>query len=202
MSVAAPFSSATGDADSLVDLIVRIAGGDQTALESLYEITLGRVYAVAQRVLGHAADAEEAVADTYLQVWNQAGDYQRQRGEPMAWLQTLAWSRAMDISRRRRRRSLEVELHPDDDAAAYRGSEEPNAEQLAERWWAARQVRAAFAVLSEPQQCVLRLLFQEDLSQQEVADRTGWPLGTVKSHARRGLASLREAMQAGEDADD
>ena len=146
--------------------------------------------------------AEEAVADTYLQVWNQAADYQRQRGEPMAWLQTLAWSRAMDINRRRRRRSLEVELHPDDDAAAYRECEEPGAEQLAERWWAARQVRAAFAALSEPQQCVLRLLFHEDLSQQEVADRTGWPLGTVKSHARRGLASLREAMQAGEDADD
>ena len=178
------------------------AGGDQAALESLYELTLGRVYAVAQRVLGHAADAEEAVADTYLQVWNQAADYQRQRGEPMAWLQTLAWSRAMDINRRRRRRSLEVELHPDDDAAAYRECEEPGAEQLAERWWAARQVRAAFAALSEPQQCVLRLLFHEDLSQQEVADRTGWPLGTVKSHARRGLASLREAMQAGEDADD
>ena len=202
MSAAAPFPSATGEADSLADLIARIADGEQAALESLYELTTGRVFAVAQRVLGHAADAEEAVADTYLQVWNHACDYQRQRGEPMAWLQTLAWSRAMDLNRRRRRRSMEVELHPDDDAPAYRECEEPNAEQLAERWWAARQVRAAFAALSEPQQRVLRLLFQEDLSQQEVADRTGWPLGTVKSHARRGLASLREAMQAGEGADD
>ena len=185
------------EAAALAALLERIAQRDSDALSLLYGLTLGRVYAVAMRVLENPADAQETVGDVYLQVWSKAADYRADRGEPMAWLQTLAWSRAIDRRRRRQRQSLEVELHPEEAQDAYTECEEVSVEQAAERWWSARAVRRAFVDLSEPQQVVLRLLFEDDMSQQEVAEKTGWPLGTVKSHSRRGLAVLREALLRG-----
>lgn len=185
------------DAAQLAALLERISQRDSDALSQLYQLTLGRIYAVAMRVLENPADAQETVGDVYLQVWSKAADYSSERGEPMAWLQTLAWSRALDRRRRRQRNAREVELHPEETQDAYTECEEISVEQAAERWWSARAVRRAFVELSEPQQVVLRLLFEEDMSQQEVAEKTGWPLGTVKSHSRRGLAVLREALLRG-----
>ena len=112
----------------------------------------------------------------------------------MAWLQTLAWSRAVDRLRRRQRFGVETELHPDEYGETYTECEELSVEQAVDRWWSARAVRQAFDRLSDAQQQVLSLLFERDMSHQEVAAHTGWPLGTVKSHSRRGLALLREAM--------
>jgi RNA polymerase sigma-70 factor (ECF subfamily) len=183
----------------LVALIDRIAARDEAALGRFYDLTLGRVFAVAQRVLGQPADAEEAVGDTYLQVWNKAAEYRSERGDPMAWLQTLAWSRAVDRLRRRQRFGLETELHPDEYGETYTECEELSVEQAVDRWWSARAVRQAFDRLSDAQQQVLSLLFERDMSHQEVAAQTGWPLGTVKSHSRRGLALLREAMTGAND---
>ena len=193
-------SAGHDEAAMLAALIERIGQRDSQALSRLYELTLGRVYALSMRVLENPADAQETVGDVYLQVWAKAADYDAERGEPLAWLQTLAWSRALDRRRRRQRQSREVELHPEEPQVAYTECEEVSVEQAAERWWSARAVHRAFVELSEPQQIVLRLLFEEDMSQQEVAEKTGWPLGTVKSHSRRGLAVLREALlQGGQD---
>ena len=190
-------SAGQDEATMLAALIERIGQRDSQALSRLYELTLGRVYALAMRVLENPADAQETVGDVYLQVWARAADYDSERGEPLAWLQTLAWSRALDRRRRRQRQSREVELHPEETQDAYTECEEVSVEQAAERWWSARAVRRAFVDLSEPQQVVLRLLFEDDMTQQEVAEKTGWPLGTVKSHSRRGLAVLREALLRG-----
>ncbi|MFT3806365.1 sigma-70 family RNA polymerase sigma factor [Arenimonas sp.] len=190
-------SASNEDSAQLAELLERIGQRDSEALSRLYELTLGRVYAVAMRVLENPADAQETVGDVYLQVWSKAADYRTERGEPMAWLQTLAWSRALDRRRRRQRQSREVELHPEEAQDTYTECEEISVEQAAERWWSARAVRRAFVELSEAQQVVLRMLFEEDMSQQEVAEKTGWPLGTVKSHSRRGLAVLREALLKG-----
>lgn len=177
----------------LVALVGRIRFGDAEALGTLYDQTLGRVHALALRVLGNPQDAEEVVADVYLQVWDRAVAYCPERGAVMAWLQTLAWSRAIDHRRRRQRRATPG-LHPGDAELAYTESEDPAPDTLAERHARAGQVRAALASLGPAQRRVLELAFYEELSHAEIAERTGLPLGTVKSHARRGLACLRSAM--------
>jgi RNA polymerase sigma-70 factor (ECF subfamily) len=97
--------------------------------------------------------------------------------------------------RRARLRRQPPGLHPDDAVLAYRESEDPAPDLLAEQHGLARQVGAALAELGEAQRRVLELAFREDMSHAEIAERTGLPLGTVKSHARRGLAALRAALE-------
>lgn len=186
------------DDAALVALLGRIRFGDADALGQLYDQTLGQVYGLALRVLGNPQDAEEAVADVYLQVWDRAASYCPERGAVMAWLQTLAWSRALDHRRRSRRKSPPG-LHPDASELTYTESEDPSPEQMAERHGRAGRVRAALDALAPGQRRVLELSCYEELSHAEIAERTGLPLGTVKSHARRGLAALRSAMDGEDD---
>ncbi|GAB2656681.1 sigma-70 family RNA polymerase sigma factor [Arenimonas aestuarii] len=181
------------DEAALVALLGRIRFGDAEALGQLYDQALGQVHGLALRVLGNPQDAEEVVSDVFLQVWDRAVSYCPQRGAVMAWLQTLAWSRAIDHRRKRARRAPPG-LHPDDAALAYRESEDPAPEHLAESHALATRVHQALDALAPGQRRVLELAFYEDLSHAEIAERTGMPLGTVKSHARRGLANLRSAM--------
>ena len=91
------------DEAALVALLGRIRFGDAEALGQLYDQTLGQVHGLALRVVGNAQDAEEVVADVFLQVWEQAVGFCPERGAVMAWLLTLAWSRAVDKQRRGRR---------------------------------------------------------------------------------------------------
>ena len=187
------------DEAALVALMGRIRFGDADALGSLYDLALGRVYGLALRVLRQPQDAEEVVSDVFLQVWDQAVSYCPQRGSVMAWLQTLAWSRAVDRLRRLRRQRLETPLHPEGDEDAYASGEDLPVDALLDHLGNVQALQQAFASLSPVQRTVLELAYREELSQPEIAERTGLPLGTVKSHARRGLAALREALQEGTD---
>ena len=190
---------AAPDEAALVALMGRIRFGDSEALGLLYDLALGRVYGLAMRVLRQPQDAEEVVSDVFLQVWDQAVSYCPQRGSVMAWLQTLAWSRAVDRLRRLRRQRLELPLHPDGDDDAYRAGEDQPTEVLLDHLGNVQSLQLAFEHLTPVQRTVLSLAYHEELSQPEIAERTGLPLGTVKSHARRGLAALRAAMQDGTD---
>jgi RNA polymerase sigma-70 factor, ECF subfamily len=187
---------ATSDESALHALIERIAGGDSRALGQLYDLTLGRTYGVVMRVLRNNADAEETVGDLYMQVWDKATDYLPERGSVMAWLLNMAWSRAVDRLRRGRRRARDISLHPDDGTDPYRDCEGLEPEQMASAWMSAKAIEAAFAVLTDPQRLVLTLAFYEDMTHLDIASKTDLPLGTVKSHARRGLAALRDALAA------
>lgn len=176
------------------ELICRVASRDPKALAELYECTVSRVYAVVMRVLQHAADAEEVISDVYLQVWDKADSFRSDRGSVTAWMNTLAWSRAVDKLRKNRRESSHQTLHPEHPDAAYIECEELNAEQLAEAWSSGKAIQNALHALSEVQQQVLRLIYTDDLSHQDIAKRLNLPLGTVKSHCRRGLAALRDVL--------
>jgi RNA polymerase sigma-70 factor (ECF subfamily) len=191
-------ASSVDDDQQLRSLITRICARDSQALATLYDLTLGRVYGLVLRVVRQPADAEEVVCDLYMQVWEKAADYAPERGAVMAWLQTQAWSRAVDRLRKLRRRGNETSLHPEEGEVAYRECEGLGVEQIAEACYASQGIRQAFKTLTEAQQNILQLAFFEDMSHQEISDRTGIPLGTVKSHARRGLAALRAVL--GEDA--
>ncbi len=178
------------------ELVSRIAKRDPQALTSLYQLTVARVNAVVMRVLRHTADAEEVISDVYLQVWDKAKSFDAERGSVMAWMNTLAWSRAVDRLRKSKRDVLHQGLHPEAEDTAYRECEDLNLspEQLAESWSASLQIQAAFHHLSDVQKRVLQLTYTDDMSHQDIANAMNLPLGTVKSHIRRGLAVLREAL--------
>jgi RNA polymerase sigma-70 factor, ECF subfamily len=178
-------------------LISRIAQHDSQALTAFYELTVARVNAVVMRVLRHAADAEEVISDVYLQVWDKAKSFDAERGTVMAWINTLAWSRAVDRLRKSKRENLHQSLHPEADESAYTECEDLSLspEQIAQSWSASRQIQAAYHCLSDVQKRVLQLNYTEDMSHQDIATAMNLPLGTVKSHIRRGLAALREALQ-------
>lgn len=163
-------------------------------MAELYELTVSRVYAVAMRVLRHAADAEEVISDVYLQVWEKANRFEAERGTVMAWMNTMAWSRAVDRLRKSRRECVQQSLHPDDLGDAYTECEQLSAEQIAESWSSGKAIQKALRELSDIQQKVLRLAYTQDLSHQDIASTLNLPLGTVKSHCRRGLAALREVL--------
>ena len=91
------------------ELIGRIAAGDQDALARLYDLTNRRVFGLTLRVLADPTAAEEVVLDVYLQVWQQAERYDPTRGRPLAWLFTIARSRAIDALRRTRQTSRRAE---------------------------------------------------------------------------------------------
>jgi len=169
--------------------IARMACGDESGMERLYDGTLGHVHGLALRMTRDQDAAEDVVADTYLQAWQQAGRYDATRGTPLAWLLNMARSRALDFLRRRgavmaaddtfTRADLECALSADDPLSLV------IALQRDER------LRSAIGALSPVAQRLLGLAFFRGLSHGEIADLTGLPLGTVKSHLRRAQDSLR-----------
>jgi RNA polymerase sigma-70 factor (ECF subfamily) len=187
-------SDSASDESELQGLLCLIGQRDEQALGRFYDQSLSRVYGLILRVVRNPADAEEVVSDLYLQVWERASDYQPARGSVTAWLKTMAWSRAVDRQRRGRRFVREVDLHPDQEDAAYTECESLSAEAAAQAWSSAQAVQQAFKALTEVQKRILTLAFHQDMTHQDIAALTQLPLGTVKSHARRGLAALRDAL--------
>ncbi len=175
-------------------LVQRMAAGDAAALATLYDLSVERLHTVALRVLGDAADAEEAVADAYVQAWEQAARYDPQRGSVLAWLSLLARSRALDRRRRRGDPARRVDGVAAERALADEACGAPQGADLVEWLQQGSALRAALATLAPQPRRLIALAFLEDLSHSEIARRTGLPVGTVKSHIRRGLERLRRAL--------
>jgi RNA polymerase sigma-70 factor (ECF subfamily) len=193
----APSTHADTEAEALrlIGLALRMAQGEQAALAELFDRCSARVHALALRVLQRTEDAEEVTLDTFAQAWDRAPTYDPQRGEVLPWLLGMAWSRAIDRLRRERRHRRAEPLHPDGEEPAYaQAMTENSADLLQDRLDADTVLAAARARLSPAQQQMLSLAFVEDLSHGEIAERTGVPLGTVKSHLRRALARLAELL--------
>lgn len=164
-----------------LELVRRLAGGDQAALAEFYDLFAGLVNALALRILRDTSDAEDVVQEVFLQAWRQAERFDPARGTPEAWLCTIARTRALDRLRRRTsRREDPVE-------AAPASADVPrNEERLA--------VRKAVLALSPDQRRALELAYYEGLTQTEIASRLGQPLGTIKTRIRTALFRLREAL--------
>jgi len=174
-------------------LIARCARGDQVALAALYDATAAQVNGLALRILADREMAEEVTGDVFLQVWRSAASYDVQRGSPLAWLFTLARSRAIDRLRAcagERRQSVPFELGSDPE------SDEPGPEEDASLTQRRRIVRAALERLAPEQRRALEMAFFEGLSHSEIAAALDAPLGTVKTRIRLALGRLREVLRA------
>jgi RNA polymerase sigma-70 factor (ECF subfamily) len=174
------------------DLLRRIAGRRQEALAELYDRHAPLLLAVARRILGNASDAEEVVQETLLQVWTQAGRYDPARSSATTWLVLLTRSRAIDLLRSRGVRQRAAVASALELPAAHTSPEGPRAVLTEERQ---ARVRTALAELPVEQRGVLELAFFGGLSQSEIAERTGIPLGTVKTRTLLAMRKLRQSLR-------
>ena len=181
----------TRDAD-WTSLIKQMAAGDQSALATLYDTTSRLVFGLVLRILTDRATAEEVLLDIYTQVWRQAGAYDNKRGAPLAWLMTIARSRAID--RLRSGRNEQQSKEPLDSVGELSATTESpeEATAISER---RTLVRSALESLSPEQREVIELAYYSGLSHSEIAARLGQPLGTVKTRTRLGMIKLREVLR-------
>ena len=173
--------------------LARISGGELAALEDLYDRYKTMAYSIAYRITNDATLAEDVVQDAFLGAWRNAARYVEGRGSVKTWLLSIVHHRAIDAIRRRR---PTTEL-PEIDAGL------PDALTLPDVWGEvsagldAESVREALVALSDVQREALELAYFGGLTQQEIAERTGTPLGTVKSRMRLGLLAMRRLLEVG-----
>lgn len=172
------------------------AGGDGRAFEQFYNATARHTLAVVRRIVGDAY-AEDVLAECYFQAWRNAAQFDEGRGAPLAWLMTLARSRALDRLRQEQLRHGGATGAPEFDADAHEAPCAPGPDVLLESVQARTRLHAALGDLSAHERWVLGLAYFRELSQSEIAARTGLPLGTVKSLMTRGQHKLREALRVG-----
>lgn len=175
----------------LIALVQRIAKNDQSALATLYDETNRLAYGLILRVLGDASVAEEVLLDVYTQIWRQAANYDTGRGSPIAWLMTIARTRAIDRLRsgwQDRQRKEPLDLLNDRETSVASPEE---ATVASERQ---KFVRAALSSLTPEQREVIELAYYGGLSHSEIALKLNQPLGTVKTRTRLGMMKLREAL--------
>jgi RNA polymerase sigma-70 factor (ECF subfamily) len=171
------------------ELIERIADGDRKAFEWLYRRYARVVFALALRRLRDRGHAEDAVQETFTSVWRAASSYRRERGAGAPWLYAVARNAIVDRIRGQVRAAVQVpETHGSD----------PGPEEQAESDWTAWQVQRALVELPETERHVLELAYWGGLSQSQIADFLGIPLGTVKTRTRSGLSRLARLLESQE----
>jgi RNA polymerase sigma-70 factor, ECF subfamily len=199
-------ASAPGDAE----LVSRIAAGDEAALAYVYDRHAHIVYGSVMRLLHDREAAEEVVQDVYLAVWRNAGQYSPTAGSLLSWVLGIARNKAIDRVRAAARRPrLVVVGDPDDDRdevleramsngwpVRSLGEGDLGPEEAATRAWAGAVVRTALSAMPAHERQAIRLAYDEGLTQTEIAERLGWPLGTVKTRTRRALSTLRAALES------
>ncbi len=172
-----------------------LGDGDLEALEGLYDRYSTLVFSVSLRVLHDTQLAEDVVQEVVLRLWRQPSSYDPTRGRFISWLMSVTRNRSLDELRRvtRRLRSEDLEEEPGRELPAPEGVDDPQAGLLLAERRAA--VRAAMTRLPPAQRRVIELAYFGGLTQVEIAQATGDPLGTVKTRVRLGMQKLRESLE-------
>jgi RNA polymerase sigma-70 factor, ECF subfamily len=171
-------------------LLQACAGGDRTALQSLYRETAPQLFGLALRILRNRELAEDIVQDSFVLVWRNAHSFDPARGAAMAWLGRIVRNRCIDLLRQRGREA------PLDGAAIERWEDPmPGPAELAALSRDAIRLRACLEELAESPRKFLMLAYFEGTTYKEAAARLGVPLGTVKGWVRRSLAQLKGCME-------
>ncbi|MBV9950292.1 MAG: sigma-70 family RNA polymerase sigma factor [Myxococcales bacterium] len=185
-----PPQAAEGTACSAEGLLARIGRGDAVAMEALYDEHSPVLYAVALRIVGDRAEAEDVLHDAFVLVAERALQYDHRRGTVASWLVTIVRNLGIDRVRRRQRRGQKTEQV----LAHEPAPPQPTPETLTSAAAGSSRIRRALATLPEVQRATLEIAFFDGLSYSEIAERENVPVGTIKSRAARALAALREAL--------
>ena len=195
------------------ELVRAVASGSEDALVALYDQYAGAVYATARRLTNDRGLAEDVVQETFLALWNRADQFDPSMGSLPAWLLTIARNRTIDRLRAIGRRPpvvpvSDVSLPDEGDSATLErlvaggsvvGAGRPmmGPAALLEDAELRTSLASALAGLPDVERTVLVLAYRDELSQSEIADRLGWPIGTVKTRTRRALLRMRSALGSG-----
>ncbi len=173
-------------------LISLVARRDETALSTLYDRYSRLVFSLALRIVGERTLAEEIAADAFVNVWRAASSFAEERGRVVAWLMGITRHRAIDELRR-------LNVRPEGSAVdldeAVSAAQSDSIDDLVGVRRQRELVRTALAALPPPQREALELAYFGGLTQQEIADKTGQPLGTIKTRMRLGLQKLRDELR-------
>src|SRR5687768_11116201 len=170
------------------ELAARLRDGDEKALRAAYDRYGAAVFYLAQRLLGNRADAEDVTQLTFVAAWTGRDSFDPQRGTMLGWLLGIARRKAVD-----RLRSAAREQRTTETVQAQQTA--PDADETPERIVDRLVVADELGRLPDEQRRTLELAFFDDLTHPQIATVTGLPLGTVKSHIRRGMANLRRRWE-------
>jgi RNA polymerase sigma-70 factor (ECF subfamily) len=185
-AVAATMREVVGEEATDGELILRAGDGDRDAFETLYRRYARSVFGLALRRLGDRGRAEDAVQETFASVWRGARSYRPERGPGGPWIYAVARNAIVDRSRARSEPAVE---------APEQESQEAGPPDRAEASWTAWRIHRALEELSPNERTVIELAYWSGLSQSEVAEYLGIPLGTVKTRTRAALARLADLLE-------
>ncbi len=172
-------------------LLSRMRRKDEAALAELYDRYSALLYTLALRIVGDRALAQEVIQDAFLRSWHEADQYDPARGRVNAWLMAVTRNRAIDLLRSR---SHQARLREGQSLIAT-GQNEPDAADTSEQVLVRHMVSEALNALPADQRQAIELAYYGGLTQAEIAQRLGEPLGTVKTRVRAGLERLRGTLR-------
>lgn len=180
----------TSGAQALARLLERVAGGDGAAFESLYRATSSKLFGVCLRVIPDRQEAEDVLQEVFTTVWRKAAQFDASRASPITWLAMIARNRAID----RLRSAPASQRHAPIEVAEAIADAGPTPSEDAETSQDASRLGSCLDQLEPKRRTLIRTAFFEGATYEELAQRIGSPLGSVKSWIRRGLLQLRACL--------
>ena len=183
-------------------MIAQVAQGDQIAFGALYDRLSGPLYSLGFKMLGDAAEAEDALQEICLQIWRRAATYDSTRSSVFTWAILLARGKVIDRLRARGRRSRIVVASTEDEDNPIAAMEASVAEKTTDtigRNEEAARVRSVVGKLPAEQRQAIEMAFFSELTHHEIAAQLEQPLGTIKARIRRGLLRLRDELRRSND---
>jgi RNA polymerase sigma-70 factor (ECF subfamily) len=173
----------------LIALLARVAKQDRNAFSALYAATSAKLFGVVWRILPAQDRAEDVLQDVYVKIWNRAASFDATKASPITWMATIARNRAIDEVRRRAPVSIEDAPQARDVAA-----EGLNPLEAAQQSAELRQLQDCLQGLEPERREIVLLAYYTGLSRDEIAQRFGHPVGTIKVWLHRSLAQLRKCL--------
>lgn len=178
------------------ELLAHLVDGEQWPMAVLYDRYVRLVFSMVLKILHDEKRAEDIVQEVFLRVWQSADSFRAARGDFVNWLLGIAHNRAIDELRRQGSQRRSAIIVDDDDALGRVPDPNDGPAEVAWIGQERRAVRRALETLPAEQRHVIELAYFGGLSQREIAEHTGAPLGTVKTRVRLGLKKLRDSLEA------
>ena len=176
-----------------IALLRHIGARDRDAFAEFYDKYSTLLFSIASKILNDAAEAEDVLQETFMQIWEKAGNFDPNLGQPLGWAVTMVRNRAIDRIRASQRRNLLTEEAGVEFALAAKSSETANETVTGHE--KAKLIHAAMVDLPAEQRRAIELAFFAGLTQNEISDKLQEPLGTIKARIRRGLLKLRDQLE-------
>ncbi len=175
-----------------------IANGDRESFQGLHDRRSSLLYATIYKVLNDHCDTEEVLQEVLFSLWRKANQFHESRGRPITWLNSMARNRAIDRVRAKQRRAKLRDGFTEEQEVNPVGATSPTGSQAATRRDNCRAVRTAILELTDVQREAIEMAYFDGMTQKEIAEQLGEPLGTVKARIRRGLAKLKTTVDSEE----